>query len=276
MPPSALRALQVLNYAEPFLTLGACLAFRRSRSIRLGAMGAYLIFRLVWIFLLDAVYFGPSSLPLSRSTRYAIYFYLWWIGEIALFGLLLRAGGECLRETLKGLSGILRFVQVSYRWLILAMLLMILPLAVTIDPFGPEGTKLFRLVSAISLAELLVLVFVAAVCLKIGGSARSRVFGILLGLSLEPLVDVINSWFYALGHSLLNWNNLIHQIASDSALIVWIVCFLAPVPELAVRAPSAQLLHWDQIARKALKHRLPPEEQVEDAAGSAEPVGRDA
>lgn len=277
MSSSALLVLQALNYAEPVLTLLAVATYWRMRGgSRPRAMGAYLAVRLICLLVLDTLLLGPGSLPLSRQARYAWYYGAWWVGEILLAWLLLRVAGEELRNVLGALPGIRRFVQVGYRWLIAALLLMMIPVAVGVNIWRGPGPDVTHLIGAISLTELVPLLFVLTVGLKMGTPWRSRFCGILLGLSLEPAVDAVNIWFYALGQNLLNWNNLIHQTATDLALMVWVVYFLAPMPEVVTRAPSAKLLQWDQIARKALKHRLPEEEQAAEGDGAAEPAGKDA
>jgi hypothetical protein len=273
MPHSAALVLRGLAFGELFLTvvaLAACLRLRAHPEMR--AMRDYLAVRLVSV-LLACIAFLLRSFPAVGAEPVSwLYFWAYWISLPALVILLLRVTGATLLAMLRPFAGLSTLAAVIRRWLQAALLFLVLPTAlVAVAAFRKSiaGILIFRLTNVLGMAQLIPLAAVIGVGTRFGLSPRTRHFGLLVGLSLEPATDLAIYWFPTV--SFWSWDNLIRQIVTDCVLILWTVYFLRPEPDRALSPPSATLQRWDLLARKALPHRLPPVGEPESSPHGGRP-----
>ena len=264
------RELLILRYledVEPVLTVLALAAFLRvRRQVDLPAMRDYLLVRALW-----AV---PTWVVLSSAKLTGeIYFWIAWAGILALLILLLRVTVASLDRFLWAFDGLRALRNIGSRWFIVAALLLTVPIVYSLAEASFRGHVVvaghwsLTLAGAVGLVELLAVASVLVVGLWAGLSLRSRMFGILAGLAMEPAADFVLTWFSSYG--IWTWNNLIRQIVTDLALTLWIVYFLLPDRQGPMREPSESVLKWDQVARWVFRDRLPSEASHADARRTA-------
>ena len=266
MPPRALLILHILADAEPLLTVAALWSFLRVRQeVDLPAMRDYLLLRATWALLLTGLLVNFPSRMLGE-----IYFYAYWAGAFLLAMLLLRVAIASLDRFLWSFPGLLALRRIGYRWFLIAGSLLTVPVlyaliyAIALHADREAGWWSMRLGGAVGLVEFLAVASVLTVGLRAGLSPRSRIFGILLGLAMEPAANVILTWFARYG--LWTWNNLILQIVTDSTLILWIIYLLLPDRGGPLNEPSEAVLRWDQVARWATRHRAVSKEETSSKA----------
>ena len=276
MPHSAALALRDLAFGELFLTivaLAACLRLRAQPEMR--AMRDYLVVRLVSALIACIALLLRSFPAVGAEQVNWLYFWAYWISLPALVILLLRVTGATLLEMLRPFAGLSTLAAVARRWLQAALLFLVLPTAlVAAAAFRKSlaGILIFRLTNALGMAQLIPVVAVIVVGTRFGLSPRTRHFGLLVGLSLEPATDLAIYWFPTV--SFWSWDNLIRQIVTDCVLIRWTVYFLRPELDRTPSPPSATFQRWDLLARKALRLRLSPDEETESVQQGARPQPR--
>ena len=256
MSPRALLILRYLADAEPVLTVLALVAFLRvRRQVDLPAMRDYLLVRGLW-----AV---PTWVVLSSARLTGeIYFWVAWAGILALLILLLRVTVASLDRFLWAFDGLRALRRIGSRWFIAAALLLTVPIVYSLAAASFRGQVIvaghwsLTLAGAVGLVEFLAVASVLVLGLWAGLSLRSRMFGILAGLAMEPAADFVLTWFSSYG--IWTWNNLIRQIVTDLALTLWSVYFLLPDRQGPMKEPSESVLKWDQVARWVFRDRLPP------------------
>jgi hypothetical protein len=258
MPHQALLLFRVLASAEPFLTVAALGAFLRvRREVDMPAMRDYLLVRTVCVLLLDVILLKFSTHNIE------LYFFSFWAGWFLLAMLLMRVAMASLDRFLWSFRGLGALRAIGYRWFLIAALILTVPILITLASAIVHRTEhaagwwSLRLGGAVGLVEVLAVTSVLIVGLRAGLSPRSRVFGILVGLAMEPAADVVLPFFASYG--LWTWNNLIRQIVTDSALTLWIVYLLLPDRRGPMNEPSERVLRWDQVARWVMRDQLPPE-----------------
>jgi hypothetical protein len=261
MPFAALLTLRVLILAEPAITVAALAAYiRPGRGLHLPAMRDYLIARLVLCVFDLGTLAGPHSVFPAVTSWTAEYFFAWWCGSLVLAFLLFRVAGEALQITLRPLPGLRALNTIAWRWLLIASVLLLVPAAIssgmsilhTGRSVGP-----LSLSAALSLAELLPLAFALLMGFRLGLSLRSRLFGVLAGLAIEPAASFLTVWFY--NHGIWAWGNLVRQSATTATLLIWTCWFLLPVETTRFAALRGMLVRLDAAAQTVLRRRTPAE-----------------
>ena len=268
MSPRALLILRYLADAEPVLTVLALGAFLRVRQqVDLPAMRDYLVVRTLWALPAYAILTFPRHVP------QAAYFWMAWGGFLILLILLLRVAVASLDRFFWAFRGLRALRSVGLRWFVVVAMLLTIPIVLPLTGAILHrqgivaGRWSLRLGGAVGLVEFLAVTSVLVAGLRAGLSPRSRMFGILAGLAMEPAADVILTWFS--GPGIWTWNNLIRQIVTDLALTLWIIYFLLPDRQGPMKEPSERLLRWDQVARWVFRDRLPSEASNADAQRTA-------
>ena len=268
MSPRALLILRYLADAEPVLTVLALGAFLRVRQqVDLPAMRDYLVVRTLWALPAYAILTFPRHVP------QAAYFWMAWGGFLILLILLLRVAVASLDRFFWAFRGLRALRSVGLRWFVVVAMLLTIPIVLPLTGAILHrqgivaGRWSLRLGGAVGLVEFLAVTSVLVVGLRAGLSPRSRMFGILAGLAMEPAADVILTWFS--GPGIWTWNNLIRQIVTDLALTLWIIYFLLPDRQGPMKEPSESVLRWDQVAQWIFRDRLQSERSNTDAQRTA-------
>ena len=263
MPGTWLLLMKYLVVAEPLLTAGALVVYCRTRpEKRIAAVRQYLIARLVCV-LINAVVLACSlSFPESRIFWRWTYFLAWYGSSFVLTWFLYRAAGSLFQLFLRPFRGLQALAAILYRWLIIVVLLVLLPSSIalvqSLSAANPSDQAMPRFIEAYGIAQFVPVAFALFAAVRLGLRASDLRFGILAGLCLEPLYDIIAIWFLQKG--IWGWYNLFRQVVTDATLLLWISYFLrAHVRELILPA-GANLEEWDLLVRRALRHRLPPED----------------
>lgn len=259
MPLAALLTLRVLILAEPAITVAALAAYvRPGRGLNLPAMRDYLVARLVLCLFEVGTLAGPRAVFPDPTTWTPRYFFLWWCGSLILAFLLFRVAGEALQVTLRPLAGLRALSAIAWRWLLVASVLLLVPAAVTsgrsILRTG-HSTSMLSLTGALALAEMLPLAFALLTGFRLGLSVRSRMFGVLAGLAIEPATSFLTVWFY--NHRIWAWGNLLRQSATTATLLFWTVWFLLPVETTRFAALRGVLVRLDTAAQAVLRRHRP-------------------
>jgi hypothetical protein len=275
MSPTAVLILRIVILAEPFYTLGTLLiwvsAGRRHSGI--ASMRNYLAVRVVNTTISISLLFGMRLTHLTATEWRWTYICSYWVGYLILVGIQLQVAGLVLQSVLRKLPGLQALAKGTFRWLVFAAFLLVLPVAVSLaivfNAHDAVPVALFRFISTIAIAQLLPLVFVMAVAISFGFRLRSREIGLLAAFCLEPAVDLATSWFRVTG--VLIWTNVVHEIASYAALTLWMLCAVLPRREDPLPPPNESLLLRDQMLRKALRRRLRVAEPEPELAQGGRP-----
>jgi hypothetical protein len=277
MSPVALLILKYLIRAEPFVTAGALLAWIRAgrRNSGMPAMRDYLAVR--WLTAtvnISLLYLSYAHL--HSYWLWAAYLYEFWVGYFVLAWFMLRVPAEVLRQMLRAHRGLQALTQLIFRWLLIAIALLMLPAAVAFAivfvKHRPVGHEVFTFFAVVAIAQILPLLFAAILGQWAGCRPSRRHIGILAAFCLEPAWLFISSWSHKAG--VLVWTNLVNEIVCYAVLAIWTWYAFHPDREDEPPTPNPTLQRWDQLARQALRRRLPPVEEPEPALQGGRPWPR--
>ena len=218
------------------------------------SMRDYLVVRTIWALMMitSLLPLSPLSHVLTPDEVYSCYFYAYWLGAFLLTILVIRVAMASLGRLLWSFPGLLALRRIGYRWFMGVGFLLITVVLYSLLS-GLRSAQWSHLGGAFGLVELLAVASVLMVGIRAGLSPRSRMFGILAGLGMEPAAEVLIASFAR--HHMWTWSSLILQIVTDSTLILWIVYLLLPDHGGPLNEPSEAVLRWDQVARWATRER---------------------
>jgi hypothetical protein len=253
MPP---LLAQIVTHSDTLLSLAACIVFSRPLLRKhYPWMFTYLCVRAVTAGAVDFLHYGP--LWSSEETYTKIDFVVVWASLLVSSILLFMGCLDVYRQAMAPLQGLARMGTTIFRWAAFASLLITATTLTSISS-GPNmfmkiGVQLMRCTST---AELCLLALLVLSLNAIGLSARSRPFGIALGLGTMALVDCAQSITAGMLIGYSDSLQIVFECATYLALGLWIVYSFLPEPSrktITVRADSA-IYKWDQIA-SALGHK---------------------
>jgi len=270
MTESFLVLMQVLVLAEIPLAVAALafsLRLRRREGTRF--LRRYLAARVVSATANGIVMWIPWYAGLGGMHRMDLYFYVWFAGSFAMTWYLYRTSHESLAQLLGPFSGLRRLGTGLYAWLAFPAALLVLPAAVRIVLVLcgriSATVSLDRFMTVYSFAQLLPVVVTLAVGLRLGLRAHHRLFGILLGLALEPAFDLVISLVGV--RQVWGWQNFARQIVTDATLVLWMLYLSRRSSAAAPNAESSPTLQrWDVVARQIAGEK----EEVLDAVSQQE------
>ena len=254
---------------EPFLAVAVLAIFLFAKDQSTGgriykqfpALTTYLALRAGTAVVLDVLLQVPHLFHVSAGATYVWYFYICWtsyiICAIAIFFVI----QEMFRHVMEPLPGLRRLGLLAFRWV--GVISVIVAISSSVSPVHLSTMLLpaiaGQLMRCVSLLELCLLAFIALSVQTLGLSARSRVFGVSLGLGVLATMELAGSTFLAqAGTSLASIVNEIYQVITILAWVTWGAYFVLPEPQRrAVTIPvSSPLLRWNEIA-VALGHSTP-------------------
>lgn len=198
------------------------------------------------------------QLPLSASTKYYVYFGIYWlsffIGSIAIFYTVRQA----FEHATSPLAGLKKPGRLLFRWI--AFTSAIVVIATALHPYGfslrsiPLG--MIELMRCMSMLELSLLAFLAFSVHPLGLSFRSHVFGIGLGLGILATTDMLMAAAAHFGTSMVSYTSLFGEIGMALVFALWSGFLLVPEPQrkTLMMPANSQLLRWNEIA-SAFGHR---------------------
>jgi hypothetical protein len=264
MRHAILITLNILMIVEPVFS-GCALMF----CIRMGgrnpvsSMRSYLILRtanaaavaiiLLWPgqFLLMAV--RPSLLGL-------IYYYWFWIVALLMLLLEMRVAVSAVAVFFADLVGLQGLLRLASRWIAIAGVIVVVPLLLSIAAnFNTRAyLHLFRWWwNAYSVLEMVPVFFALSVGLVRKVRWNSRTVTVLVGFMFEPLVHLIRPWSWTSKSSMLQLENVAHEIACCAAVALWTFCFAVPSEAESLAPPTPAMLRLEALVRGPLRKRHP-------------------
>lgn len=250
--------LHLLVEIEPWLNLVAFLAvLKAGLSKRYPSMTAYLGFRCLSEAALYFILNEHHFISVSVRTQTLTYIYSYWIcyaiGAVAIFFAL----QEVFRAVMEPVPGLQRLGLITFRWVAIAATIILLGMTSLPAHGGNKNIYVASLIGVqmmrcISILEICLLAYLALSVHSLGRSFRGRVFGIGLGFGLQAAGDLISSAFLTRTAGIWSLGNLVLEVISIVALLVWSTYFLLPEPaeerEPITLPLTSPLLRWNAIA----------------------------
>jgi len=253
--PSSVIQFATLT-VDILLSLAALAAFSRPTVRRkFPWMFAYLSVRAITAVIISFLRFGPLLASPEFYTK--AYFVAFWASSVASAILLFMGCLDVYRQAMAPLQGLTRMGTTIFRWAAFASVL-ITATTLTSITVGPDMflKVCVQLMRCAGTAELCLLALLLLSLNAIGLSARSRPFGMAVGLALMTAADCAE---YVTAGMKFATNPCVQGSFEGAALItltLWIVYAALPEPvskTITVRADST-IYKWDQIA-SALGHK---------------------
>ena len=250
--------LHVLVDIEPWLNLIALLAILKTGVWKkFPAMTFYLGFRCLTdaglYFVLNENHFFSVSVHTQTLTYVYGYWACYLVGAIAIFFVL----QEIFKAVMQPVPGLRRLGLVAFRWVAVAMVVILMGMSVLPNHKGASGDVLFmtfdlQLVRCISILEICLLAYLAFSVHSLGRSFRGRLFGVGLGFGLQAAGELICSLMYSKPGPIWSFANLVLEFAAVGTLLIWTAYFLLPEPaeerEPITLPVTSPLLRWNDIA----------------------------
>ncbi|HTV13940.1 MAG TPA: hypothetical protein VME68_04440 [Acidobacteriaceae bacterium] len=276
MQPSFLIALNVLVLAETVLTvsaLAACLRAGTKNPVR--EMRDYLIVRAANAIATAIVLFWPGQALLRsvQTTLSTLIYYFWfWSAALILLFLEMRVAVGATAEFFRGLPGVQGLARIATRWVAIAGMIVMIPLLleITVNFNNRAYLRLIRswwcVFSVLQLAPVVLALLVGAIR-KVRWN--SRPFAILIGFAFEPFVQLAGPWSWTSKTSMLQMENIAHELACCAAVALWTISYALPENPTALARSTAAMLRLDELARMTLRRSRPSAE--ESAQRGAQP-----
>ena len=245
--------MQILAYIEPLGCALALFFMIRAREARTfagltGLLGARLFADIASVWLLEMC----QQSPLSRTTTYPIYFYLYWLEFVAETVLSFYMILSVFRLAMAPLQGLRTLGMLVFRWA--AAISTALAIALSFSPSKSAAQLLPRFLSQFqeisSVITICLLLFVCFAIKPLGLTLRSRLFGVSLGLGLTAWATLMQStWFAPTGavHSLVD---TVAGLGNCAGILIWTGYFAMPEPKrrIIVLPTTSPFLRWNQIS----------------------------
>ena len=240
----------LIDGIEVGLTLAAVLLVTRAKSLRVyWPILPVMLWRL-----------APSStLAILRATEllparaaYSAYFYTFWLSYIlaSLSAVILTY--TIFEEAMRPLKGLKRLGTIIYRWTGMVSIALAASALLYRDPAIRDTTAFvaIQIQRSTSVIVLSLIAFVGFSLRPLGLSARSRVFGLSLGLAFNTLVSLIGSGTFFHQSDLFSTGSTAYTAANCVALAVWVYYFYVPEPQRRfILLPTTSPFHaWNQIS----------------------------
>lgn len=240
----------LLDGLEAALSLAAFFLLVRSRSLQvywpmLPIVGWRLIPETLLTLLRATHYLTPMS-------AYHLYFYTFWTcyGLAALSALLLTY--TIFEEALRPLKGLQELGAIIYQWTAVVSVALGLSVFFSTDVASSNGmvAATLQLERSSAVMVLSLIAFVGLALRPLGLSARSRVFGLSLGLAFVTLFTLLQSGSVFRQRGIYSSENLIYMGANCVALSIWVYYFYVPEPKRRfILLPTTSPFHaWNQIS----------------------------
>ena len=200
-----------------------------------------------------------STLTLLRSTRvlsapsaYFVYFYMFWASYTiaSLSSVVLTY--TIFEEAMRPLKGLKRLGTIIYRWAAFVSVALAISAIVYKDPSIKDTTAFvaIQVQRSSSVIVLSLIAFVGFSLQPLGLSAKSRVFGLSLGLGFITLVSLIGSSSFFHQTDLFSAGSTEWTTAQCLALAVWVYYLYVPEPQRRfILLPTTSPFHaWNQIS----------------------------
>jgi hypothetical protein len=250
--------LHILVGIEPWLNVVILLVILKAGSWkRFPATTFYFGFRCITdgglYFILNEHHF----ISVSLRTQTLTYIWAYWICYLLGATAILFALQEIFKTVMNPVPGLQRLGLLIFRWVAIATVVILF--GITIAPTHRGGyndlffTSLgFQLMRFISILEICLLSYLALTVHSLGRSFRGRVFGLGLGFGLQAIGELACAAMTSKPSSIWSSANLVLEIGSITALIVWTSYFLLPEPQeetVPITLPvTSPLLRWNDIA----------------------------
>jgi hypothetical protein len=242
---------QLLTVMEPVLLVATLQVMTRSRRhVRLPMFSMYLLSRVAVCLPLLVLLYGVRLHLLEPHGAYAVYYYWYWTGYLVGSVFALLAVHEVFSRLMKPFPSLSRYALIAFRWV--AFISMLVSLAVAIYP-AKTGNILVTATSAVmrsvSVLVLCLLAFILVSMQTLRLSARSREFGVVLGLGIISFADLFGSTFAFRYPTFASIAAIASQAVVTLGVGTWMVYFLMREPQLEqVQESPASLERWNEIA----------------------------
>ena len=243
-------AFHLLQFLELALSLLAFILLLRSRSL---SVYWPMLFVATWRFIPNGILlFLRSSLWFSSKASYQIFFYAYWscYALAALSSAFLTY--TIFEEALKPLKGLHRLGFIMYQWAAAVSLALALSVLFSTDTKSNVSVvaATIQLERSSAVLVLSLITFVGLAIRPLGLSARSRVFGLSVGLIFITLFTLVQSGTIFRQGSLFSMQGLLNTGANCVALGIWVWYFFVPEPKRRfILLPTTSPFHvWNQIS----------------------------
>ncbi len=193
-----------------------------------------------------------ASHVLSASMAYHVYFLTFWISYTlgALTAIVLTY--TIFEEAMRPLKGLKRLGTIIYRWAAFVSVALALSALLYKDPAIQDMTAFVavQVQRSSSVIVLSLIAFVGFSLRPLGLSAKSRVFGLSLGLAFITLVSLVGSSSFFHQTDLFSAGSAEWTAAQCLALAVWVYYLSVPEPKRRfILLPTTSPFHaWNQIS----------------------------
>ncbi len=232
---------------------------RRRVAVIFPALVAYLAVTTTGNLITVPLLLFHGHLHITGKLSYQLYFYTFYGVQVVAFCLVVLVIYGIFSEAMRPFPGLVKIGKIVFRWVAVVSFVVSLALAV-----GPQ--TLSKSVSAIAAFQsvqaqleqgmhvliLCLLIFVSFSIRPLGLTFRSHLFGVVLGLGLTSMVQLVQAaWLATAGaQSMFSPVYMFAMIGSVAATSVWGIYFALPQPErrMILLPTTSPFFLWNRIS----------------------------
>jgi hypothetical protein len=189
---------------------------------------------------------------IPKALAYKTYFYTYWASYALEAVLSFFVIYSIYRLAMAPLPGLQRLGTLMFRWA--GGIALAIAVATSLGPHEVTAKFVTRVVTQLQLSQsiitLCLLLFVCLTARPMGLSARSKVFGVSLGLGMMATSDLVSAAWIPSNHLMNSGYSLVNGSVICAALLLWTGYFALPEPRrrMIVLPTTSPFLRWNQIS----------------------------
>ena len=252
--------LKYSTIAQVGMCLGVLAAILFRRSLRdFPALACFVGFTAIGDSIAVTLLFYRPYLNITPTLAYFIYLVSGWTIQVVGLCLVVMIIYGVFAEAMRPFPGLHKIGRIVFRWVGATSFVVAIALAAGPQIFAKDTSALMafqelfaRLNQGIDVLVLCLLIFVTFAVRPLGLTFRSRVFGVVLGLAIASIVELVQAaWLATAGaQSLYSPVQAYGMIGWCFAIGVWLAYFAAPEParRMILLPTTSPFFLWNRIS----------------------------
>lgn len=251
---------------EYVCTLQVCISvavlttmFLRKTASIFPALAGYLALTAFCGFLTLPLFLFYKELHIPGLLAYKAYFYSFYASQVAGLSFIILIIYGVFSEAMRPFPGLQKVGKIVFRWVGVVSLVVACALATGPQAFVKStsavvafGNLISQLEQGVNVLILCLLIFVCFAIRPLGLTFRSHLFGVVLGLALISVVQLVQAaWVATTGaQSMYSPVYLFGMVGASAATAVWGIYFALPQPErrMILLPTTSPFFLWNRIS----------------------------
>ncbi len=223
------------------------------------ALVAYLAITTLGNLITIPLFLFHGQLHISSKLSYELYFYTFYGVQVVAFCLVVFVIYGIFFEAMRPFPGLLKVGRIIFRWVGAVSFVVAIALAVGPHTLSKSVSAIVafqnvhaQLEQGVNVLILCLLIFVSFSIRPLGLTFRSHLFGVVLGLGLTSIVQLVQAaWLATAGaQSMFSPVYIFGMVGATAATAIWGIYFALPQPErrMILLPTTSPFFLWNRIS----------------------------